>query len=245
MDLPTDGKLLWVYLFTNSHTSAAGIYKLPLRTMAFETGLSPERCAALTAEFESAGKMTYQNSIIWVYKMRDHQSNSSPKVRQRIASDVASLPDIQVTRDYRKRYGMDTVSIPYPELSTDKIQIRYRSDTDKDTDTSAAAPDVSPSLSPSLATEVAALLNSIGLEPTANRVKRYTDAVAEYGFDTVSAGLTAASDMGKESEWRYVMGCIRNKAQSPNGKAHTGAPNGAGAIDITGSVSPEIVKALR
>ena len=32
--LPTDARLLWIYLFTNPSASVSGIYKLPLRTMA-------------------------------------------------------------------------------------------------------------------------------------------------------------------------------------------------------------------
>ena len=36
--LTPDERLLFIYLFTNPSASVAGIYKLPLRTISFESG---------------------------------------------------------------------------------------------------------------------------------------------------------------------------------------------------------------
>ena len=81
MDLPIDGKLLWIYVFTNSHTSVAGIYKLPMRTIVFETGRERGRIQELLKLFEQEQKAFFEDGVIWVSKMRDHQATSSDQVR--------------------------------------------------------------------------------------------------------------------------------------------------------------------
>ena len=37
-ELEIDARLFWIYLFSNPSATVAGIYKLPIRTMAFECG---------------------------------------------------------------------------------------------------------------------------------------------------------------------------------------------------------------
>jgi hypothetical protein len=126
MDLPTDAKLLWLYLFTNAHASVAGIYKLPAKTIAFETGIDLERVQSLLDVFAQHGKAKHADGIVWVVKMREHQATRSPKVEARIKSDLAALQDTPLKREYLRKYSTDTVSIGYPEL---------RSETETETET--------------------------------------------------------------------------------------------------------------
>ena len=126
IDLDVDAKLLWVYLFTNAHTSVAGIYKLPRKTIHNETGIDLARVDELLGQFSNAGKAHYQGGVVWVVTMREHQATSSDLVKKRITKDLALLPDSQLKRRYYEKYGTDTVSIPY---------LQHASDTDTDTDT--------------------------------------------------------------------------------------------------------------
>ena len=267
MDLPADGKLLWIYLFTNAHTSAAGIYKLPLRTMAFETGLPTERCSTLLEQFEQDSKIAYRDSIVWVFKMRDHQANSSPKVKQGIARDVGNLPDTVLTKKYKLKYGMDTVSIPYfgqktsgidtvsigsPEFTTETDPIQYdpiRSDTIQ-TVSLPENGDSGQSVNQSVSQSVAALLKTYGLNPTDYRIGQYSKAIGEYGLEMVKAGLTAASNRGQEENWKYVRGCIENiiaesgkPAAVVNGLPTNGLPPAVnGKIELAGHLPDEIAR---
>ena len=125
-ELPTDAKLLWLYLITNQSTSVSGIYQLPVKFMAFETGLDKIRVTQILDMFKSDGKIDYDDSVIWVKKMREYQSTASPKVAQRIKLDFDTIPDCRVKGIYAKKYGIDMVSVPYFE---------NESDTDTDTDT--------------------------------------------------------------------------------------------------------------
>ena len=269
MDLPADGKLLWIYLFTNAHTSAAGIYKLPLRTLAFETGLPIERCSALLEQFEQDCKIAYRDSIVWVFKMRDHQANSSPKVKQGIVRDVVNLPDTVLTKKYKLKYGMDTVSIPYsgqktsgmdtvsigsPEFATETDPIRsntIRSDTIQtvslpETENGDSGQSVSQSVSQS----VAALLKTYGINPTQYRIEQYSKAINEYGLEMVKAGLSAAANRGQEENWKYVRGCIENiiaesgkPAAVVSGLPTNGLPPAVnGKIELAGILPDEIAR---
>lgn len=127
-ELPTDAKLLWLYLITNQSTSVSGIYQLPRKFIAFETGLEISRVSQILDIFKSDGKIDFDDSVIWIKKMREYQSSGSDKVLTRIMSDFNSLPDCRVKGIYAQKYGIDMVSIGYFPNAAD-------TDTDTETDT--------------------------------------------------------------------------------------------------------------
>jgi len=122
LELPADSKLLFVYLFSNESTSVAGIYELPIPAMAFETGLSIECVKESLAHFREAGKVYYENGIVWVVNLRKYNANPSPKVDIRIEMDLDDLPDCELKRKYLEFYSTDTVSIPHGEHEQEQEQ---------------------------------------------------------------------------------------------------------------------------
>lgn len=124
-DLDTDARLLFIYLFTNPSASISGIYRLPLRTMAFESGLPVQRVQQLLNQFSEQDKAHYADGVIWVVKMRDNQlpGRISTQVETRLAKDIASIPDCELKRRYLIAYG-------YP---IDTLSILRATDTDTDT----------------------------------------------------------------------------------------------------------------
>lgn len=130
MDLDTEDKLLFIYLFSNERASVAGIYELSMKVIIFESGLTRERITAALDRFRQARKVFYENGIVWVVNLRKYNANASPKVSSRIKSDVASIPDCHLKKTYLDFYnGRDTtttpeytVSIPYPELNSEQEQ---------------------------------------------------------------------------------------------------------------------------
>ena len=128
--LPTDARLLFIYLFTNPSASIAGIYRLPLRTIEFESGIPQERVKELLAEFSAANKVHYADNVVWVVKMRENQSpgKMSPLVKIRLDKDVASIPDCPLKTRYLEHYR-------YP-IDTSRYRNRYR---DSNRDGGAAA----------------------------------------------------------------------------------------------------------
>lgn len=123
--LPTDARLLFIYLFTNPSASVSGIYRLPLRTIEFESGIPAERVKELMDQFNAANKVHYGDGVVWVVKMRENQIPGaiSPQVQKRLNKDIASIPSCPVKTAYLRHYG-------YP---IDTLSIHVTTDTDTDT----------------------------------------------------------------------------------------------------------------
>lgn len=135
--LPTDARLFWIYLFSNPSASICGIYRLPVATMAFESGLPEERIRELLKQFADAGKAFYEDNTIWVVRMRENQLGRKISQQQLtgIDKDLAKVPASALKQRYLLHYGypMDTVSIP---TATDTGTVTVTGTvTDTDTDT--------------------------------------------------------------------------------------------------------------
>jgi len=117
LELDADEKLLFIYLFSNELASLAGIYKIPLRVIAFETSLEASYIREKLDDFERAGKVIYRDGIVWVINMRKYNGGSE-KVEQRVQKDVDDIPDCWLKQVYLAyfnlgipyAYGMDTIA---------------------------------------------------------------------------------------------------------------------------------------
>jgi hypothetical protein len=106
LDLEPRDKLLFIYLFSNENASLSGLYKLPMKVIAFETGLEVKYITDALARFSKANKVHYENGIVWVVNMRRYHETKSSKVQQRISNDIVSIPDCPLKIRYQQ--SMDT-----------------------------------------------------------------------------------------------------------------------------------------
>jgi len=104
LDLEIGEKLFFVYLFSNELASLAGIYKLPLRVMSFETGIDLLLIQDYLEKFEKSDKVYYRDWIIWVKNLRKYNQGSQ-KVDIRIQKDIDEIP-------YCKLKGMYLLYFP-------------------------------------------------------------------------------------------------------------------------------------
>jgi len=117
LDLEPAEKLLFVYLFSNDNTTLAGIYKISLKVIAFETGLELPFIKKTLEKFNKAGKAVYQDGIIWVVNlMRYNASSNSPKVQICIVKELQQIPDCELKTRYLTgnigyQYPIDTLSL--------------------------------------------------------------------------------------------------------------------------------------
>lgn len=241
--LDTDARLLFIYLFTNPSASIAGIYRLPLRTIEFESGIPQVRVKELMAQFAAANKVHYADGVVWVVKMRENQlpGNLSPKVQVRLDKDVASIPYCPIKQLYLKHYGypIDTVSIP---TSTD-------TDTDTVTEPKGAA-DAVPT-EPSLADRFHVLLAE--LKETKNKPAKlreiYVLCFGDADAPTFSRLGQVAKDVGGAGNLAQYL--FQNVTRPPAGdvlayiatthKNRTNGGNGNGGAFVangTGYVMP-------
>jgi len=89
--LNTEGKLLFTWLFTNSHVNPAGLIYVNGQVIANETGLPLETIDLGLTKFEKDGKIMRDAGVIWVVNFVKHQATLSPKLWTRIKKDLDLL----------------------------------------------------------------------------------------------------------------------------------------------------------
>jgi hypothetical protein len=111
-------RYLFLFFLTNEHTNICGIYELPLRTMAFETGLDKEMLLKMLDRFARDEKIFYFNNCwIFVKNFMKHQSTKSQTVKVGIENGLKQVPcDILAQikeKDTTYIQAIDTLCIPY------------------------------------------------------------------------------------------------------------------------------------
>jgi len=131
IDLSPKDKLLFIYLFSNERACLAGIYELPLRVIAFETGLSEDQVIEALDRFARAGKAFYQDGLIWIVNLIRYNAHSltNPKIRGNIESSLQEIPNCPLKQSWIKHYN--SLVPEEQELDThssdeDKVSIGYR-----------------------------------------------------------------------------------------------------------------------
>lgn len=135
-------KLLYLYLLTNPLTTIAGIYKITLRRMNFDTGIPEGDIEAALCSFSSDGKAFFNLGYIVIPAWPAHQRlDDRPTLRKGVDAILDSLsPEmLNYLREVSYRYDTPKIPIRYP-YDTHKVSIPYGyepcySDTDTDTDT--------------------------------------------------------------------------------------------------------------
>lgn len=98
-------RYLFLYFLTNEHTNICGIYELPLKRMADETGIEKEMLSKMLKRLK--GKIEYVNGWVYIKNFTKHQSPSE-KIHIGIENGKKLVPEDIL----KKIYLMDKVSIP-------------------------------------------------------------------------------------------------------------------------------------
>jgi hypothetical protein len=149
LDLETDEKLLFIYLFSNERACLTGLYDLSDKVIAFETDMDRERIAETMARFEQAGKIHRDGSLIWIPNLMRYNANNitSPKIQAHLRTSLSSISDCPLKRQWiehynsivPEKYRMDTVWIPYPGPESEQEQ-EQEHEQEQETPKGAGAP---------------------------------------------------------------------------------------------------------
>lgn len=103
-------RYLFLYFLTNEHTNIAGIYEIPLRTIAFESGLDKEMIPKMLKRLK--GKVEYIDGWIAIKNFVKHQNTKSLTVQKGIQIELAKIPKKIMTKleNIGYAYGIDRVS---------------------------------------------------------------------------------------------------------------------------------------
>jgi len=93
---PTE-KLLFLYILTNPMTDICGVYEMPVKIMAVETGIDKDMVLKVLKRFEEDKKVFYQNGWVAIKNFAKHQKNN-PKVKRGIEIGLSKAPKELVDR---------------------------------------------------------------------------------------------------------------------------------------------------
>ena len=116
---PTE-KLLFLYLITNQYTDICGVYELPLKYMAVDTGIDRDMVLKVLTRFEKDGKIKYYDGWIRVVNFAKYQRDN-PKVKKGI--------ELGLNRFQKAIY--DNLSIAYDRLSHSNLNSNLNSNSNR------------------------------------------------------------------------------------------------------------------
>jgi len=125
-------KLLFLYLLSNQYTNLIGIYELPLRNMAFDTGIDKEMIEKILKRFSEDKRVYYIDGWMVIRNFIRHQNNS-PMVIAGMRREFEEIP-LEIRESLE---GIDRVCIGYvyDKLSLvkvkSKLKLSYSSDFEK------------------------------------------------------------------------------------------------------------------
>ena len=105
-NLDPSEKLLFLYFLTNPYTDICGVYEIPLKHVALETGLDKEMVIKIVDRFSRDNKIFYENGWVAIKNFAKHQQNN-PKVAKGIEIGLSKAP----------KELLDRLSIDYDSLS--------------------------------------------------------------------------------------------------------------------------------
>jgi hypothetical protein len=101
-------KLLFLYFLTNTSTNICGVYEIPLKKIANETGIDKEMVIKIIGRFTKDLKVFYKDGWIVVRNFIKHQNQRSPKIQKGIEVELKNVPE--GVKDLLELKGIDTLS---------------------------------------------------------------------------------------------------------------------------------------
>lgn len=122
-ELAPETKLVFLYLLTNSLTTIAGVYELPIKKAAFDLGLSIKQTSGQLKKLEADGKVYRFESWVGIKNFIKHQS-LNPKVRRGIETELSKAPPELVAR---LELPVEVIPIDHDRLSHSNSNPKYNS----------------------------------------------------------------------------------------------------------------------
>ena len=118
-DLDPVEKLLFIYCITSPYLSLTGIYEIPLKFIAMETGLDKEMVAKILNRFEVKRKIIYREGWLCVLNYPKYQSFKGGKLEVALKREISAVPKDILDLFIAEGYPIDTLSIQHMDM--DKV----------------------------------------------------------------------------------------------------------------------------
>jgi transcription initiation factor IIE alpha subunit len=91
-NLDPSEKLLFLYFLTNSFTNICGVYEIPLKTIACDTGIDKDMIEKMVIKFSRDNKIHYKLGWCVITNFLKHQNTNNSKVQTGIKNEQKSIP---------------------------------------------------------------------------------------------------------------------------------------------------------
>ena len=118
-DLDPVEKLLFIYFITSPYLSLTGIYEIPLKFVAMETGLDKEMVIKILDRFEEKKKVMYRDGWLCVLNYPKYQSFKGGKLEVALKREIKAVPKDILELFIKEGYPIDTLSIQHMDM--DKV----------------------------------------------------------------------------------------------------------------------------
>ena len=118
-DLDPSEKLLFIYCITCPYLSLCGIYEVPLKYMAIETGLDKEMVIKILDRFEKKKKVMYRDGWLCVLNYPKYQSFKGEKLEIALNREISAVPKDILDEFVANGYPIDTLSIVSLDMDKD------------------------------------------------------------------------------------------------------------------------------
>lgn len=92
-NLDPSEKLLFLYFLTNPVTNISGIYEIPLKRIALDTGFDIEMIKKMMSRFIRDKKIVYEQGWLVLLNFIKHQNINSPAVQKGIENELKNSPN--------------------------------------------------------------------------------------------------------------------------------------------------------
>lgn len=123
-ELNSNEKLLFLYCLTNPRISLSGIYEVPLRNIALDTGIDRVLIQEIFKKFETDRKITYIEGWICIINYPKHQNYQSPTILKGVENEFKIIPSNIVDKCVLLGYPIDTLYIPFKGKVKAKVQVK-------------------------------------------------------------------------------------------------------------------------
>jgi hypothetical protein len=138
-DLDPIEKLLFLYLLTNPLTNMLGIYEIPMKRIAFDTGIDKDMLQKLFARFEEAQKIAYIDGYVVLINFTKHQkynpnmTKSAIKLYNELPLNLLQNSTIQFIGTFfgiytKEKEPFETLSNPFKAFGKEEDEIEIESE---------------------------------------------------------------------------------------------------------------------
>lgn len=118
-DLDPSEKLLFIYCITSPNLSLCGIYEVPLKYIAIETGIDRDMVPKIFARFEEKKKIMYRDGWLCVLNYPKYQSFKGEKLEVALEREIKAIPKDILDEFILNGYPIDTLSILSLDMDKD------------------------------------------------------------------------------------------------------------------------------